>query len=479
MSSKEDLRREAQRRYDLEHNQAERNEKGQFATPAALARQIVTDAIGRVSNPQSFLEPSCGTGAFISAVRELCPAISIEGIEKDPSVFEIADGIWSDDCTKIINGDFFELFKDSNKYDLLITNPPYTRHHHLSAQVKALCGSVVEESTGMRLSQLAGLHAYFILAATSLLNEGGIASWLIPSELFSVNYGRIVCRYVTSDVSVERIHFFEECDLQFDDALVSSCVLVLRKKKADDGDLVFVSKGNFESPEKKTQRPIRELRNIKKWQHIFEMEDVDCDSRIGDYFTVKRGLSTGAESFYARSREEWHRMGVDDTWLLPVLPAPRYMKEELVESDELGWPLDHDRALLSIPTTTEEAELPGSVMLYLETCPEKIRNSYTLRHRKKWYSIERRDPAPIVCTYMSRSDSQPFRFIRNKSSAVATTAYLCLYPKDHMTDDQLDVICEKLNAIPPSALIKSGREYGGGLRKLEPRELSSVPFSAR
>ncbi len=477
MSDKEDLRREAQRQYDLEHDQAERNEKGQFATPATLAYQIASDAIGRFDSPRSFLEPSCGTGAFISAVRELCPSITIDAIEKDPNVFEIAESIWTDGCTKIINGDFFELFNSDKKYDLLITNPPYTRHHHLSAQDKVLFGSVVEENTGMKLSQLAGLHAYFILAATSLLNENGIASWLIPSELFSVNYGKVVRNYITSNVSIERIHFFEERDLQFDDALVSSCVLVLRKKKANDDDLVLISNGNFESPDKTMQCTIQELSNIKKWQHIFEKEAVDCDSCIGDYFNIKRGLSTGAESFYARHREEWHRMGVDDTWLLPVLPAPRYMKDKMIESDESGWPIDHDRALLSIPATTEEAELPSPIMLYLETCPDKVRNSYTSRHRKKWYSIERRDPAPIVCTYMSRSESQPFRFIRNKSSAVVTTAYLCLYPKNHMTDEQLDTFCEKLNAISPSTLIKSGREYGGGLRKLEPKELLAVPFS--
>ena len=164
---------------------------------------------------------------------------------------------------------------------------------------------------------------------------------------------------------------------------------------------------------------------------------------------------------------------------LPVLPAPRYMKEKLVESDDSGWPINHDRALLSIPATTDEVDLPSPVVFYLETCPEKIRNSYTSRHRKRWYSIERRDPAPIVCTYMSRSDAQPFRFIRNKSSAVVTTAYLCLYPKSQMSEEQLDILCEQLNSISASTLIKSGREYGGGLRKLEPRELLSVPFSVR
>lgn len=77
---------------------------------------------------------------------------------------------------------------------------------------------------------------------------------------------------------------------------------------------------------------------------------------------------------------------------------------------------------------------------------------------------------------MSRSDEQPFRFVRNKSKAVVTTAYLCLYPCSALTDGELDEICISLNNIASSTLINSGREYGGGLRKLEPKELLSVPF---
>lgn len=322
MNAREKARCKAQEQYDYAHAQAERNAKGQFATPPTLARRIVADALGRIDNPDCFLEPSCGTGSFVSAIREALPDIQVDAIEKDQQVFAIANDIWPDERTSIICDDFFESSSLDKGYDLLITNPPYTRHHHLSTQAKERYGSVVEQRTGRHLSQLAGLHAYFILAATSLLNDEGIASWLIPSELFSVNYGRSVRDYITSDVTIERLHFFDEADLRFDDALVSSCVLVLRKRESSDDDTVLISKGDFEEPSKMMRCTVGKLKDIEKWQHIFEKEDVSCDSCIGGYFTVKRGLSTGAESFYARQRHEWHQMGVDDRWLCPFSQRP-------------------------------------------------------------------------------------------------------------------------------------------------------------
>lgn len=477
MISLESKRQQQQHDYDSSHSQLERNVKGQFATPYDLAVSITRDALSRLDSPAAVLEPSCGTGAFISAIRKCDPDIAITGIEKDPSVFDIAAGLWNDENITLRNADFFDVAQGLGGFDLLVTNPPYSRHHHLTSEDKAHYGAVAEKLSGRNLSQLAGLHAYFILAGTALLRPGGIASWLIPAELFSVNYGRAIRDYITHDVAIERIHFFDNDDLQFDDALVSSCVLVLRKRPTSAEDAALITAGGFDAPCRSEEVPISELARIKKWQHFFSRKDEEAKTHIGDFFNVKRGLSTGAESFYAKKRGEWHDLGIDDEWLTPVLPAPRFMHDSVIDADEAGWPVDYDRALLDIPIELNEEDLPSAVRAYLETCPDKVRYSYTETHRKKWYSIEQRDPAPVVCTYMSRSDKQPFRFVRNKSRAVVTTAYLCLYPNQSFTDGELDEICTSLNSIAPKTLINSGREYGGGLRKLEPKELLAVPFA--
>ena len=478
MTEEERERELLQAFYDKKHSPDERNFFGQFATPYVLTSAIVKDAVSRLCSPRKVLEPACGTGAFISAIKDILPEAQITGIEKNAELSSIARGLWDDKNTHILIGNFFDIVSTLHDFDLLITNPPYTRHHHLTQKEKIQYGELCFSSSGKRLSQLAGLHAYFILAGMAAVKENGIASWLLPAELFSVNYGSVIREYVTSCTTVERLHFFDSKDLQFHDALVSSCVLVVRKKVAQEKDLVEITYGDFNFPEKKIFLTIHQLKHIKKWQHLFRLGESAKTVTIGDFFDVKRGISSGADTFYAKEKSFWHSIGISDEWLIPVLPSPRMIKGEVVEAGRDHWPKDYQRAFLSISPELSEGCLPAAIRKYLSSCPDKIRNGYTARHRKKWYSIERRDPAPIVCTYMSRSNTHPFRFIRNKTVAVVTTSYLCLYPKQYMTMEKIDELCMRLNRISPAELIRSGREYGGGLRKLEPRELLSVPMTS-
>jgi adenine-specific DNA-methyltransferase len=112
---------------------------------------------------------------------------------------------------------------------------------------------------------------------------------------------------------------------------------------------------------------------------------------------------------------------------------------------------------------------------------------YLCRHRSPWYSQEDLAPAPFISTYMGRSDSRsgtPFRFIRNRSKATAANVYLLMYPKAALLGalqsrpELADKIWLLLNSLKARVLVEEGRVYGGGLHKLEPSELASVPADA-
>jgi hypothetical protein len=84
---------------------------------------------------------------------------------------------------------------------------------------------------------------------------------------------------------------------------------------------------------------------------------------------------------------------------------------------------------------------------------------------------------------MGRQDTgkgRPFRFILNHSKATATNVYLMLYPKPALAKVLLDKpellkdVWQALDRISDEALMGEGRVYGGGLHKLEPRELGNA-----
>jgi adenine-specific DNA-methyltransferase len=64
--------------------------------------------------------------------------------------------------------------------------------------------------------------------------------------------------------------------------------------------------------------------------------------------------------------------------------------------------------------------------------------------------------------------------------ATATTIYLMLYPKPAFAKvllnrpELLKEVWQALDRISDQALIGEGRVYGGGLHKLEPRELGNA-----
>lgn len=115
-----------------------------------------------------------------------------------------------------------------------------------------------------------------------------------------------------------------------------------------------------------------------------------------------------------------------------------------------------------------------------------LHDLYLCKHRSPWYRQENRPPAPIVCTYLGRGDTKtgrPFRFILNGSRATVANVYLALYPTSFMAraiaqdSTLLRKVWSALNQLSPEALLGEGRVYGGGLHKLEPRELSNVPVA--
>jgi adenine-specific DNA-methyltransferase len=176
-------------------------------------------------------------------------------------------------------------------------------------------------------------------------------------------------------------------------------------------------------------------------------------------------------------------------FLRPILPGPRHLSvDEIVARDDGTPDLDERLFLLSAqqPEESLRDEHPRLWNYLLRGMELGIHQRYLCRHRRPWYSQEHRPPAPLLCTYMGRQGDtgRPFRFILNRSSATAANVYLLLYPRPQLCqamerdEDLLPRIWAALNELPVEVLIGEGRVYGGGLHKLEPRELANTSLDA-
>lgn len=486
-------RLELQATLDGQKTSADRNKMGQFATPTALAREVLRYGIGLLDGETiRFVDPAVGTGSFYSALLATATTEQIEkavGFEIDPHYGEPAAELWDDADIEYRMGDFTAQAPDPS-FNLLICNPPYVRHHHIANEDKARLQLASAGTIGRKLSGLAGLYVYFMALAHGWMKEGGVAGWLIPSEFMDVNYGREIKRYLLEDVSLLRIHRYDPNDVQFDDALVSSAVVWIRKQKPDrDHEVEFSFGGTLEQPALVKSVAVRDLAKESKWTR-FPSQEVRSGKRepvVSDFFQIKRGIATGDNKFFILTEDQIAEHDLPMEAFRPILPSPRYLKVDEIRSDDTGVPLIDKRLFLLDTRESEETIATSSPSLhrYLEEGRlARLHEGYLCSRRSPWYVQEKREPPPIVCTYLGRSDKKsgrPFRFILNDSNATIANVYLGMYPKAPllaaMERDPTAIrrAWQALNAISPEQLLGEGRVYGGGLHKLEPKELANVP----
>jgi hypothetical protein len=344
--------------------------------------------------------------------------------------------LWEDTGLDVKVADFTSEFP-LPRFNLLICNPPYVRHHHLENGYKLSLQAKTEEASGMKLSGLAGLYCHFIGLSHTWMAEDCIAGWLIPSEFMDVKYGKAVKEYLLNKVTLLHIHRFDPNDAQFTDALVSSAIVWFKKSPPPKNHSVMFSfGGSLLKPELTRAMQIKDLFHIAKWTQLPKSASrIDkSNPTLSDFFQIKRGIATGDNNFFIIDSEQIKLNNLPIEVFYPILPSPRYLPDNEVLSDKDGLPLISSQLfLLNTHLSEDEIERRFPTLLsYLKYGKSLgIHMRYICRHRTPWYSQENRPPAPIICTYMGRADTKggkPFRFIFNKSNATVANVYLAMYP---------------------------------------------------
>lgn len=494
LEATEARRLESQIDLDSARTPKQRNEWGQFATPPALARDIVQYALKMHHGPDiDFLEPSCGSGAFFGALLGEVADHTIRsaiGVELDKRFASLAAELWGDAGLQVVNDDYTAAGVIAPKsVSLVIANPPYVRHHHLTGEQKAVLVGRSKHELQITPSGLSGLYTYFMLLTHQALAPSATSAWLIPSEFLDVNYGAALKRYLTQHVTLNRIHRFDPSDMQFGDALVTSSVVIFTNSPPAEGHVVtFTHGGSMTSPRQTHLYTSAQLVATSKWSPKFSgaTSAVPLERpRFDDFFRIRRGIATGNNAFFVIPRERAESLGILRQHVKPMLPGPRYVKQDIIETDADGYPLlDRQLALVDTSATVRQLEqLDPPLADYLRTVDAKTSSAYLVRTRSPWYKQEQREPAPFVLTYMGRgatTKDPPFRFILNLSQAVTTNMYLMLYPIGPLAEGiesdevSLSEIHLALRALTGTQLRDGGRVYGGGLHKMEPRELAAL-----
>ena len=191
--------------------------EGIFFTSQSIIQECIQQILP-LANSISILEPSCGSGEFISALLEKDKTINITGIENNAVIYEAVKAFETPEHpnTKIIHGDFFKV-KHDKKYDIIIGNPPYF---------------VIKKNTvdNIYLEYFDGrpnIFILFILKSLLLLADNGILCFVLPNNFLNCLYYDKTRQYILKNFTI--INIFEAKG-NFIDTQQETIVMVVQNK---------------------------------------------------------------------------------------------------------------------------------------------------------------------------------------------------------------------------------------------------------
>lgn len=460
-------------------------------TPPELAQEIAAYALKLLGDvPIDFGDPAVGTGAFFAALLKVGRRDSIKsaiGIDISQKQVEAARWRWKSKDMEVREGDYLHMGELPQR-NFILANPPYLRHQGIKADYKHELRERASLDIGIRVSALSGQYVYFILLSHKWMAPGAIAAWLIPSEFMQTDYGKALRYYFSKKVQLIRIHQFDNDNPQFENAEVLPCVVVFRNiVPTPDNKVIFSLGGSLKSPNSTEKVGEDRLHPESKWriQRRTIIERDDTYVKLGDLFSVRRGIATGANSFFVLERDKAKELGIPDIALRPILPKAMNLSSDIVKRKKDGHP-NVERQLCVLDSSLSEVEIAEKYPLMMQYLKkgrdEGVLNGYLVSRRSPWYKQEQREPAQFLCTYMGKAHAgkPAIRFIWNKSNAIATNTYLLLYP--HTAILKLmkkkpaiaEAIFQLLKASSWQAVGEFSRQHAGGLSKIEPKELQEV-----
>jgi hypothetical protein len=450
----------------------QRRQCGATYTPVPIVEAMMAWAQAENPTPARIVDPGAGSGRFLISAAQKFPDAELVAVDVDPlatlmlranaAVHGFADRL----AVHLI--DYRSLALPTiARPTLFIGNPPYVRHHNISVQWKTWFAATASRF-GFTASKLAGLHIHFFFKTRELAQSGDYGAFITAAEWLDVNYGQALRRMLADGLGGTAVHIIDPKVQPFADALTTGAITCFRvgsrpteitmRSVGSLGELAPLGRGR--------RVALHEIANARKWSvYVRELKPAPAGFiELGELFRVHRGQVTGANDAWIDS---------DAARGVPKRHKPFTVtgaRELLAAGTELASAKGLHR-VIDLPTELDglDVEERKAVQRFLAWARRHgAHEGYVATHRRAWWSVGLRAPAPILCTYMARRAPA---FVRNRIKARHINIAHGLYPREPIMDTALIAILAYLQRHMSTT---GGRTYAGGLVKFEPKELERI-----
>lgn len=460
-------------RFCLANDAVTRRASGITLTPQWLVDAML-DRFGGDAVFDTVVDCGAGTGRFAVAAAARWPAAKVVAVERGVEVAALLRQRLVDTGlshrVEVVVDDFRNFNVPARGRTLFIGNPPYVRHHDIEPAWKAWYSRGMAV-LGIRASQLAGLHAHFMLHALRQLRPGDALCFVTAAEWLDNGYGEALRQLCGRQpgLALRGLWVADADDPVFSDALVSAAVVQVEgSERAGDVRVGTVGSKRLNDVRRV---PVATLQASMRWsahcQVVAPAAAVGIE--VGELFRVTRGQVTGANDVFVVAADQ--RL-LPASLVRPSVTRAKDIIDGRVLTSEGAAGL---RKVVDLPAdldALDDAAREAALAFIARARAVGADTGYVARSRKPWYAVAMRAAPAAFVSYMGR---RPPVFAANPFGVSFINIAHGLYPRQGLTAASLAAVLAHLNSTTD---LRSGRVYGGGLAKFEPSDISRLRVPA-
>jgi len=453
---------------------------GAYYTPWVIAESLVQWAVRAPS--AHVLDPSCGDGVFLRAATARLgllgaerPTEAVHGVDVDAEAVAAIRTTPSLLGVRVLHKDFLSTPPKElgRRFDAIVGNPPYVRHHWQDSSVQA----AVRYDRPLGLSGRSSLWAYFLARSLNHLEPAGRLALVLPRALLQADYAarvqeQLQRRFRNVWVVELRERIFEGTD---------ETIVVLLAEGTGPGSLRHLRCRTSED----LSEQVRLLGAGDSSETALQDSPVSSATRellrrlkrelptLGDLASVRIGIVTGANAHFIRSRQELDDLGVNAQDRHPIIGRTSWLHGlEFRRSDHLKEVHRGGRTHLVRPRRDQEED--ATIRRWIEEgTRQKLDQRFKCRIREPWHRVPLQSPPSAFATCSRQS---PPLLVLNTARYRCTNALHGIRWRRPLSDHEIQAIAVGF-MTPATALFAelTGRQYGGGVLKMEPSALARLP----
>ena len=388
----------------------------------------------------------------------------------------------------VIESDFLDYALDEGigQFNLIVGNPPFIKRVGYSTDFRKRLQILVQR-TGFPLAHLKNAWAAFVVAAANLVGMDGVLALVVPYELITVKYGRIIQQHLVQNGFTVEIFVSEEKAFS---SIEQDAVILLGKRTSNPNKELRVNRvvkfSQIETiqsctiDQHHTRKAAIDVKSV-----LFDAETASLLSKlrtelqtIHDYCESAPGIVTAANEYFILRTTDTERLKLKP-WARRILKKSNYLPTSPIFTEDDFISLAKSEPCELIDFHLEEAPpLSPAAKKFIKLCEEKeVHTRYKCSHRKPWYRI------PIVPAaeglFFKRAHIFPRLCINEAEVLVTDTAYH-IRMKQRLRCELKgfsirDLCFSFYNSITLLFAEIDGRFYGGGVLELTPLEFRDLP----